>query len=335
MAAQDQGSPFPPPGLFASLSAGFEAIANNIAVILIPIIIDLFLWVGPHLRIKSLIAPLINDWSVLAREGLFAEDIIKQAQEMWSVLAEQFNILTVVRTFPVGVPSLIAGLSPTKTPFGADQNWQIDTLGSFFGVFVLTWATGWILGSMYLYWVSHVTLRRGKQLQQSISPIWAMSQSVVLMLFWLMLSLMALIPGLLILSVFMLISPVLAQLIYFAFGITAVWILLPVYFSTHGIVVYGQHAVASIVQSFKLVRYTLPTTGLLVLSMFIISQGLAYLWRTPPENSWMLLVGIVGHAFVSTSLVAGGFIYYRDTNAWLQVMLERLKAHTTSPSAQA
>jgi hypothetical protein len=46
-----------------------------------------------------------------------------------------------------------------------------------------------------------------------------------------------------------------------------------------------------------------------------------------------MLVGIAGHAFVSTALLAASFIYYRDINAWLSVVLDQLQKR--SPTAKA
>jgi hypothetical protein len=39
----------------------------------------------------------------------------------------------------------------------------------------------------------------------------------------------------------------------------------------------------------------------------------------------MTLVGILGHSFVATALLASSFVYYRDMTAWLQSAIERLK----------
>jgi hypothetical protein len=44
----------------------------------------------------------------------------------------------------------------------------------------------------------------------------------------------------------------------------------------------------------------------------------------------MALVGILGHAFVTTALLAASFIYYRDMSAWLTVVLERFKANAAT-----
>jgi hypothetical protein len=39
----------------------------------------------------------------------------------------------------------------------------------------------------------------------------------------------------------------------------------------------------------------------------------------------MTRVGILGHSFVATALLASSFVYYRDMNIWLQEAMERLK----------
>jgi hypothetical protein len=72
-----------------------------------------------------------------------------------------------------------------------------------------------------------------------------------------------------------------------------------------------------------LTRLTLPKTSLLFLSMLVISEGLDTLWRVPGERSWMSFVGVLGHAFVSTSLLAASFIYYRDATRWVQRLIQQ------------
>jgi hypothetical protein len=69
---------------------------------------------------------------------------------------------------------------------------------------------------------------------------------------------------------------------------------------------------------------------LFLLIFLIINQGLNFLWTTPSQGSWLMLVGIAGHAFVSTALLAASFIYYRDINAWLKVVFEQLQHQATS-----
>jgi hypothetical protein len=81
-------------------------------------------------------------------------------------------------------------------------------------------------------------------------------------------------------------------------------------------------------------RFTLPTSGMFVLCVFLLSIGLNYLWDVPPDDSWMKLVGIGGHAFITTALLAASFVYYRDMNVWLQTVFERLQQKQSIPTQQ-
>ena len=119
----------------------------------------------------------------------------------------------------------------------------------------------------------------------------------------------------------------------FAGALLLIWLVMPVFFSAHGIFALQLDAFRSILNSLRMVRFTLPNTGLFLLAFVLINQGLNFLWNTPSQNSWWMLVGIAGHAFVSTALLAASFIYYRDINAWLTVVFEQLQQQTTSAKA--
>ena len=42
------------------IGKGFDTIANNITIIILPVLLDLFLWLGPKLRLKTLLTPLLE-----------------------------------------------------------------------------------------------------------------------------------------------------------------------------------------------------------------------------------------------------------------------------------
>jgi hypothetical protein len=72
-------------------------------------------------------------------------------------------------------------------------------------------------------------------------------------------------------------------------------------------------------------RFTLPTSSLFVLTVFLLAYSSNFLWAIPTNDSWLTLVGILGHGFVTTALLASSFKYYRDMTAWLQTVLARLR----------
>ena len=57
----------PPPGVIGSLKAGFDAIASNLTVILLPLFLDLLLWLGPRLRVDRLFQRLFDEMASYGR----------------------------------------------------------------------------------------------------------------------------------------------------------------------------------------------------------------------------------------------------------------------------
>jgi hypothetical protein len=115
-----------------------------------------------------------------------------------------------------------------------------------------------------------------------------------------------------ILSFFSFLNPVLMQFGLIFIGFTLLWLLMPLFFSTHGIFAFQDNLLAGMLNSARIVRYFLPATGFFIVAAILISEGLDVIWMFPPEDSWMTLVGIAGHAFIATSLVASSFAFYRQ-----------------------
>jgi hypothetical protein len=188
--------------------------------------------------------------------------------------------------------------------------------------------TGWIVGGLYFGWVSNTVLVGSAA---RITPLYAVLQTFILSVVWFLGLVILSIPVMLLLTVLTLISPALASGALFVMLLLSFWVIVPLFFTPHGIFVRGQNAFRSILTSFKMARFTLPTSGMFVFSTFILSTGLNYLWSVPKSNSWMTLVGISGHAFITTALLAASFLYYRDMNIWLQKVFEELQQKKSVP----
>ncbi len=138
----------PPPGIIGSLKAGFDVIAAHITAIIFPLALDLLLWLGPHLSLNQLFQPFLAQVQSLASQtGISASDL-KSAMEVYTQILQKFNVLSVLRTFPIGIPSLMSGKAPITSPLGAPLIWQIDSYGMLFGLFLVVTFCGWILGGL-------------------------------------------------------------------------------------------------------------------------------------------------------------------------------------------
>jgi hypothetical protein len=326
----------PPPGVIGSLRAGFEAVSSHIGLILLPVALDVFLWLGPRFSIGALVNPFFKLVFEEARRTLTSSADLKRFtdfQSGFSEVIERFNLLSLLsrlQTFPIGISSLLAQTMPVKTPLGAQDVVQVSSLPGLIGLMMFLILIGWIAGGLYFRWVSGTALGNVKP-EGEISFAWAILQTLILSAIWFIALMMILIPMMFILTILTLFSPALASGAFFVMLLLSFWLIVPLFFTPHGIFVRKQNAFYSIFTSLRMARFTLPTSGLFVLSVILLTSGLNYLWSVPSDDSWMLLVGIAGHAFITTALLAASFVYYRDMNVWLQTVFEQLQQKQSIP----
>jgi len=314
----------PPPGVISSIRAGFDAIAAHIAAILLPLALDVLLWLGPRLSMERLFTSLRPDMMALWRAGGIPAADIQQLMQWYETTIPKLNLFWLLRTLPVGVSSLMFARDAAQTPLGAASVWQVSgqSLLGWLGLLILT---GWIGGGLYFRWVARLSLANPQE-----SPVHAgraVAQTILLSIFWSGILLALGLPVLIVVTLLFQLNAFLAQIVILAASFLSMWLIVPLFFWPHGVFVKKQNALLAIVSSIQMARFTLPTSSFFVLAVFLLGVGLNFLWSIPPTNSWMTLFGVFGHAFITTALLAASFIYYRDMNVWLQTVFERLKAN--------
>jgi hypothetical protein len=326
----------PPPGVMGSLRDGFYAVSSHVWLIFLPLLLDVFLWFAPRLSVGRLFNPFFETVLGQARTMLTTSADLKRFTDnlaLVSDVVERFNLLSLLGrlyTFPVGISSLLAQTMPVRTPLGSQDVVQITSLPGLLGLAFLFTVLGWFMGGLYFRWVSGIALGDASPVTR-ISLSWAILQTLILSVIWVIALMIVIVPMVLILSFLVLLSPLLASGILLVALFFSFWLIVPLFFTPHGIFVRRQNAFYSIFTSLKMARFTLPTSGLFVLCLFLLTTGLNYLWSVPTDGSWMLLVGIAGHAFITTALLAASFAYYRDMNVWLQTVFEQLQ-HKQMPA---
>jgi hypothetical protein len=307
----------PPPGIIASLKAGFDVIASHVSAILLPLLLNLFFWLGPRLRADEFFNS-IKDF--ILSSGLKAEEVQRLTEQFDAV--SYINFFWILRTFPVGISGLQFAGNTLKTPLGEPVVLQASAL-SLFGWMLLLTLIGWVGGGFYFRIVAWIATGSGDDQPLHLSR--ALLQTVMLSAVWFILTLIVGMPLLAILSLILQFNQFLANIIVLVLSLVSMWVIVPLFFWPHGIFIRKQNFLTAIVSSVQMTRFTLPTSSMFILTVFLLSVGLNYLWRIPPESSWITLFGIFGHAFVTTGLLAASFIYYRDMNAWLQKVFQKLR----------
>lgn len=325
----------PPPGVFGSLKAGFDVVSNRVALILLPLGLDLLLWLGPRLSVDGLLSPYFRFLLEQARRGVAEADLELFAQYQSLVLGwlRDFNLLSLLaklQLFPIGISSLSAQTLPVENPLGLSNVVIVSSVWIVLGLVFVLVPLGWVGGGVYFRQVAGSILRAE---EAGVSVLHAVFQTILLSVIWLAGFFILFLPLTMALGLLAMISPLLANIVLLVVAFLSFWLIVPLFFTPHGIFVRRQNAFRSIFSSLRMARFTLPTSGMFVLSAFLLSRGLDLLWSAPGNDSWLTLVGFAGHAFITTVLLAASFIYYRDMTDWLKDAYERFQQFGRRPTS--
>lgn len=316
-----------PPSLLGSLRKGFDAIANHVFIILFPIALDIFLWLGPHLKVTRLVEGLLSTWQVYYSSGPIPnEEALKVGQQVWSALGERLNLFVFLRSYPVGVFSLMAGLQPVNSPLSEPMVIQASSLKAILLAWLACSLVGILAASIYFTLVAQAAVHGEINWVDSLKSWLRHSLQVMLLtVFWFSLIAMVGLPCSFLISFLTFGNLAAAQFGVLVMMGVLVWLLFPLVFSPHGIFLNRDDALKSIKQSIQLTRFTFPNTLLFLLLIFAIGEAMDIIWRFPKETSWMMLIGIAGHGFINSALLATTFIYYRDATLWVNEMRRKLE----------
>lgn len=311
------------PSLFACFRIGFDSIANHIELLLFPLGLDLLLWLGPHVSIRTWLEQwigLLNQ--AIAEEGSLPAEAVAASQQTWQYFAEHFNLLGLLRTLPVGIPSLMSRSAPIETPLGAPVFLELNSISAILLYAILVVFSGLAVGAFYFLLVMQASLTNQVHWKGALHQ-WSTAAVRSAGLLGLLLGLLVLItlPVSCILGSLAMGGMMFSQIGILIYAVVLAWWIFPLVFSAHGIFLYQDRLWHSLRRSIHVTRLTFPITGTLILVVFLLSEGLDVLWNTPKADSWLVLLGIAGHAFVTTAVLAASFVYYHGMNRWLQAQL--------------
>jgi hypothetical protein len=315
----NSSSPSRPIGVIKSIVAGFEKIAAQPLLLLPPILLDLFLWLGPRLTIPAIIQQLTN--LIILPSGS-DEAITEQVEILRSFLldlGERFNLFALLSNIPVGISSLLTGRMPVMMPLGRALTIPIGNFLLIFTIVLILLIVGQGLGAQFHLWIAKQVAPQKELADRGTAwlkmILLAGSLYIVGIVFSLGISFIA--------SLFALLLPILGLMAAFLGFTLAFWAFVYLFFTPHGVIRYRLGLVRAMMESATLVRWNLlPVIGYLG-SSFFISWLTNQVWILPSEDSWYLLLAIIGHAFVSATLLAGSYVFYQDRREWLFSMKQR------------
>lgn len=311
-----------PIGVVASLITGFDRVASRPVLILPPLALDVFLWLGPRVSIAPLVRRLLDGLRPLSTEPTGLEDQFETLRQALELAGEQFNLLTALSSLPAGIPSLMAGFNSGAAPIERLLMVQVGNPGVILMVWLLLTTVGLGLGAFY-----HRGLASAASPEADLpSGLWAWSRLILLAMLLYGGLLVASAIAFLVATVASFILPLLGIGVSFVAFSLIFWLLVYLVFTPHGIVRYRFGVLRAMVESALVVRWNfLGTVGFLA-AVILISWLTNLVWTLAESGSWFTGLSILGHAFISGMLLTSSYAYYQGRRDWLEKAREKVEA---------
>lgn len=323
--------------VISSLSRGFEAITRRIWLIFIPVLLDLYLWMGPRLSIYPLVRGSLS--LLVPPSNASPEEILALAETkgLLEQASQNFNAFSLFVIRKLSMPSLlspnpwletlgmmlnISSLVTFQAPEASFLNRplpviEVQSVPVFLGLFLLLSLVGLLIGCWYLGLIAQEIGHNQVNIPYVLRRVWIWWARVVLTALLMVMGLLTLgIPLLILVALVSVLNRNLAQLLgnfFFVSSIWAgIWLYIYLFFFVNALILNDTGILRALWNSFSVVRRNFWSTIGLMLVMGLIGAGFAIIWRRLSINWWGTLFAIIGNAYIGSGLAATSLTFYHE-----------------------
>ena len=307
-----------PTGVIETLSAGYSAVNRQLWVLLLPIVVDAFLWFGPHVSYSPLVDPAVTratEWTRemslgprrVPRNPEFINDL-DQSRQYLIAQADDVNGLAAIAWGPLALPSINAAASPGEdVAFVTGWADGLALLVASLGIGLLL--GGWFYGGL----ADASTGRRegpfgvGRFVPRGV--LGTLGLVAVVTLTAILLGL----PVVLLIGFAAVVSPPVAVLTSVLLGAALLYAAVHLFFAVDAIFVSHVGPLAAIQRSVGVVRRNLWQSVVLIVLTWLILAGMGRVWdvlASALQSPYGVALGILGNAYIASGLIAAGMIFY-------------------------
>lgn len=339
----------PPIGVFAALRGGLDLIATKYWLILLPLLLDFALWLGPRFSVKPVLEEPYEQYMAAfgsAMQDMNAEEPIIEPTE--SLFLDHYFLLLGMPPF-LGMPSIISNPNLPREvlslPFPVSPSTiQIHTPAGLFLGFTTS-----IVGNILLFTLFSILIADAvKQPEQSKSMSEWLRYIVLTFLQFLAAIIVIPIGMFLLLFPFLIPSMVLtfagiagtnivtiiASLIALIGWLLIFWLGTFIVFTGHGVTLNRKNIIMALWDSVRVVQWNTSATLFMLLTVIFLHVLLRLLWFSAPTDSFATIIAIIGNAFASTALLAATYIFFQERYRFWQEMRSHLKEQLLQKRAE-
>ena len=298
-----------PANVMNAIKQGFDLTTRNLWILVVPVLFDCFLWLGPRLRVAQ---PIRQQYELML-ESVSAETVALEPEAIGAFyeIIEQINLFAMLRTPVFGVPSLMNLVALEKIPVVA-QEMVLPDISAILQYSLLLTLIGLAFSGIYyalaatLVQDEEVPQQMIQRLPRNIIRMFLLGLAVYLVL------LVVLVPLMFVSSIAAFFSLPLAYIVMIGGSVFVMWAVIFISFSAQAMYLEDRSPFRAIAHSATFMRSNLGRALPLLLIVLVSNSILDQLWLMADNGNWFTLVSIAGHAFVATSLVVATFVFYKD-----------------------
>ncbi|HLZ31746.1 MAG TPA: hypothetical protein VKV73_30865 [Chloroflexota bacterium] len=307
-----------PSGVIETLSAGYTAVNRQLWVLMLPILLDVFLWLGPHVSYSPLVGPVVTqaaEWTrqvaLGPRRGPANPDLVGSLDDsrQWLIArTDETNGLDALAWGPIALPS------PATLPSASDELAFVS--GWFEGValFGASLALGLLLGGWFYAGLANASagsrdgpLAAGRGTPRAVIDVLGLTGVLLGTAFLLG------VPVVLLIGFTALLSPPVAALGGALVAGGVLFAAVHLFFAVDAIFISNAGPLTAIQRSVGVVRRHLRASVALILLTWLILAGMAQVWDAlgnTLQSPVGVALAILGNAYIASGLIAAGMIFY-------------------------
>ncbi|HET9222393.1 MAG TPA: hypothetical protein VFO07_07815 [Roseiflexaceae bacterium] len=310
--------------LIDTISEGYAAINRRPWLVLLPLLLNLYIWYGTQLSF----APLLTDPPAMTRLGASSAEQSAAAEQVrriggldmrqpiaWLNFIPTLTMYAIRSTEVDCLPTVVPLVCAVPPPLAPERDTiKVYDLGGLILAVLLLNLLALPLSAIFLTQLAAAVRSDRVSLPTSAQRAWRAMLALLGKLGVLLGVGLALgLPFVFLSGMLMLFSPPLGWFMLGVIGILLFWVSIYLGFANEAIVVSGVGPLRALHASFNIVRRNFwGTLGFLALS-WLISAGSGVLWLNLSQGSTVgLLVAITGSAYLGSGLLAARMAFYRE-----------------------
>jgi hypothetical protein len=309
----------PPTGVIETLSAGYAALNRQLWVLALPVLLNLFLWLGPHVSYSPLVGRIVNTASEWTRQVAFGPrrvvrdpaviDQLDQSRQWLIAWSDDVNGLTALTWSPIAIPSVAALPAGNDDGLAFVTSWTdgVVLLGACLALGLL--AGGWFYGGLAVA----STRSRGGPVAAGRGVLKAVLAVLGLVVILSAGAVLLGLPVVLMIGFTAVVSPPVAVLGSLLLVVGLLFATVHLFFAVDAIFISHAGPLLAIQRSVVLVRKHLWHSVALIVLTWLILAGMDRVWgylASDLQSPYGIILGILGNAYVASGLIAAGMVFY-------------------------